>query len=309
MRSDCLRLLARRAEHAGDPDEALRICHQYMAACEASPDALSALPQSESVARLALAACDMADYALSAAPASFADARQKITRTTAAFRAAHQGDPTSDVLACGLARCLNAMARLSLHDGPGSDMDLFLAEAAGLMIDTPTDSRHAMIPLIWKISKTATEWAGCMHEHPDLARAQNAVDLARRFTASVMRNGDERLLVLIQRARIHLYQSRLASRSGDRQLAVRFATYGLRRARLLQANEPRNQSLTLLTAQLLKQAISLSDAHETKWMEDSTRLLDELLRKLADDGTRLTPSQQLELAELIAFKSPPLSGP
>ena len=64
-------------------------------------------------------------------------------------------------------------------------------------------------------------------DHPDATVPKAAIVLAQKFTVHLRRSGDGRDEVLIQRARIYLYQSRLACRLQDREEAVRPIAFAL----------------------------------------------------------------------------------
>ena len=137
LRCDALRLLAQQAHHAGDSAGAFKLSREMLAACEALPSGLLVRPENETMPRLALAASDLATYAMAAGPAWLPEAGREIEQVTAVCRAAHEREPKSAPLACGLAHCLHAAARISLHDGPGTDLQPLFEEAADLLLIGP----------------------------------------------------------------------------------------------------------------------------------------------------------------------------
>ncbi len=289
LRCDALSLLARQAHDGGDLAGAVRICQEMLTACEV-------LPENECVPRLAQGAEDLATYALAVGPLSLPDARLQISRATAFTRAACDRTPGSAALVCGLAQCLHATARLSLHSGPRTDLRGFFDELAHLLIDMPAGTRDLSLPVVWEISRSATIWAGGLLDHPDAAIPNHALNLAQRFTLHLRRSGDGRDEVLIQRARIHFYQSRLACRSGDRRAGARQIARALGVLRPRQVRDPQPTSLALLTVAALHHARSLADLPETKWSHECALHLDQILAQLADKAVGLTPDERRELA-------------
>ena len=298
MRCDALRLLAQQAHQAGDSAGAFKLGQEMLAACAALPTGLLVRPENESMPRLSLAASDLATYAIAAGPSRLPEAHLQISQATAACRAALEREPKSVPLACGLAKCLHATARLALHAAPGTDLRPLFEEAANLLIDTPSGVRRSSLPLVWEISGTITDWAGSLLDHPDFTVPNSALNLAQKFIVHLRRNGDGRDEVLIQRGRIFLYQSRLACRFKGRQAGVRPINFALGLLRDRQWNEPEQISLALLTAAALQQARSLADLPGIKWNEDCAQHLETILKQLEDKADGLTPEQQRELASL-----------
>lgn len=298
LRCDALRLLAQEAFHAKDFATAVRHSQEMLTACEALPSGLMVRPENESMPRLALAASDLATYAIAAGPSWLPEARLKIDQATAVCRAARERETGSFPLACGLARCLQAKARLSLAGGPDTDLRSLFEEAEDLLIDTSSATKRTSLPLIWDLSQTVTDWAGSVMDHPDATVPNAAVILAQKFTVHLRRNGYSRDEVLIQRARISLYQSRLACRSQKRQAGARSIALALGLLLPRQTRDPDEISLALLTASALHQARGLADLPETKWDQDCVRHLENLRRQLAEKADLLTPEQQRELASL-----------
>ncbi len=298
MRCDALRLLAQQAHHAGDSAGAFKFSKEMLAACAALPTGLLVRPENETVPRLSLAASDLATHAIAAGPAFLPEARLLVNEATAACRAAYEREPKSGPLACGLAKCLHATARLALHDAPDSDVKPLFEEAAKLLIDTPSGASDASLSVVWEISRTVTAWAATLLDHPDFTVPNSALNYAQKFTVHLRRNGYGRDDVIIQRGRIFLYQSRLACRFKGRQAGVRPINFALGLLRDRQANEPDRLSLALLTAATLHHARSLADLPETRWDEDSARQLEELVKQLTETADTLSPEQQRELASL-----------
>jgi len=248
--------------------------------------------------RLALVASDLATYAIAAGPSSLPEARLKVIQATAVCREAHEREPESAALACGLAQCLHATARLARAGGLEVDLRPIFEEVAVLLVDTPSGARRSSLPVVWEISVTATEWAGSLQDHPDLAVVNAALNLAQKFTVHLRRRGHGNDEVIIQRSRIYLYQSRLDCRSQDRRSAARAIAFALAQLRHRQVREPEDCSLALLTAVALHHASSLADMSDVKWDDDCARHLDSLRKQLADKAAGLTPEQQRELASL-----------
>ena len=298
LRCDALRLLAQQIHHAGDSAEAFKICQEMIAACGKMPPGLLIRPDNESMPRLALAASDLATYAIAAGPAWLPDARLQIDEAAAACRAAYDREPQSVPLACGLAQCLHATARLSLHAGSVTDLRPLFQETAQLLIDTPTSTRGASLHVVWEISGTLTDWAGSLLDHPDFTLPNNALILAQKFTAHLSRKGVGRDEVMVQRARIYLYQSRLANRHQSRQAAVRPITFATGLLRPRQVRDPDCVPLAMLTAAALHQARSLAELPGSRWDEESAQHLENLLAHLTDQAGDLSPEQRRELASL-----------
>ncbi|MES2924424.1 MAG: serine/threonine-protein kinase [Verrucomicrobiota bacterium] len=298
MRCDALRLLAKQALHAGDSAGAFELGQEALAACERLPSGLLVRPENEFMPRLALAASDLATYAIAAGPSSLPEARLKISQATAACRAAYEREPKSAPLAYGLAHCLHATARLSLHDGSGADLQPLFEEAAKLLIDTPSGTARSSFPVVWEISGSVTDWAGSLLDHPDFAVPNSALNLAQKFTVQLLRRGQGRDEVQIQKARIYFYQSRLVCRFKGRGAAARPISFAVALLRPRQLRDPEHLPLALLTAAALHHARGLADLPGTKWDEDCARHLESLLKELTDKADGLTPEQQHELAAL-----------
>lgn len=298
LRCDALLLLARRAQHAGDPVAALKLTQEMLAACAALPAGLLVRSENEATPRLALAASELATHAIAAGPASVEQARRQIHQATATCRAALDREPASVPLASGLAQCLHAQAKLALHAGPGTDLPPLFEEAAFLLIDKPSAARDSSLPLAVEISGTVTDWAESVLDHPDFTLASTAVNLALKYISHIRQKGEGSEEVLIERARIYLYQSRLACRAGNRLEAARPISQALRLLRFRQINEPERTSLALLTAAVLHQARSLADLPETKWTPQCANQLERIVQKLSDQAADLTPEQQGKLALL-----------
>ncbi len=298
LRCDALRLLAQQAHHAGDSAGAIRLVREMMAACADLPAGLLVRPENEPMPRLALAASDLVTYAIAAGPDALPEARLRIDEVIAASRAAREREPDSAPLASGLAHCLHAAARLSLHGGRCHELAPLLDEAARLLIGKPSVSSRSALPLVWEISKTATRWAGESQGHPDAAVARTSLDLAFKFTVHLRRCGVGHDELVTQLGQLFVYKSRLAGRCGERPKAGRPVYLALVLLRPLQRREPDRIPLALLTATALRQARSLADLPETQWSEEYSVQLDEILRKLEAQADRLTPDQQRELASL-----------
>ncbi len=298
LRCDALRLLAQQAHAAEDSAGAYEISLQMMAACKRLPSGLLVRPDNESMPRLAMAAADVATYAIAAGPTWLPDARAAIIQATAVCRAAHENHRDSIPLARGLAQCLHATARISLHAGPGTDLQALFAEINDLLIDRPSGTSGSSIPLVWEISGTATDWAESVLDHPDSTVAKAALDFARKFTVYLRRKGQGRDEVLIQRGRIFLYESRLASQHNGKQAAVRPINLALGLLRPRQVRDPVRISVALLTAAALHQARSLAGLQGSRWDGECAHHLELLLHDLAEKADELTPEQLRELASL-----------
>ncbi len=298
LRFDALRLLAQHAHHAGDPEGALGLVEEMMAACAALPAGLLVRPENESMPRLAPAASDGVIYAIAAGPAALPEARRRTDEAIAACRAAYKREPESTPLAYGLAHCLHASARLALHAGPGEDPAPFFEEVERLLIGKASALRRSSLPLVWEISKTATEWAGETQDHPDAAVARTSLDLAFKFTVHLRRSGVGHDELRTQLGRLFLYKSRLASRCDERHKAGRPIYLALGLLRPLQLQEPDRIPLALLTAAALQQARGLADLPETQWKEECALQLEGLLQQIEAKAGQLTPEQQRELASL-----------
>lgn len=294
MRCDALRLIAQQAHHAGDPVEAVRIGRELISACEE----LKVRPECDWIPQLALAASDLITYALAAGPSFLPDARQEIHQATEACRAAHRRNPSSFPLACGLARCLHAEARLALHDGSGGGFSGFLEEASDLLIEFRSDFQSSALPLVWEISVTATDWAVAQQEQADPALRKYALTLATRFTAYLRRSGDARDEVLIQRARLYFLNSRQSSLSGSRDAAARQVNLALELLRPMQRQDPENSSLALLTAAALHHLRTLADQPEARWGKKSAAHLELLLKQLAARTDSFTAEEKREFDTL-----------
>ncbi len=250
--------------------------------------------------RLALAASDLATYAIAAGPARLPEARREIGRAATAYRAAHERAPESLPLVYGLARCLHAMARISLHSGPDADVQALLEEAAGLLEGVPSTATHGSVRLVLEISCTAADWAGAVLDHPDPAVPDAALAFSRQFTSHFMLHliGSERDELLIQRGRVFFYGSRLACRTRGRQAGVRPIADAIRLLRPLQLSHPDRPSLALLMASMLHHARSLADFPGIRWGDRRARHLDLLLEQLRERVDELTPEQRRELESL-----------
>jgi serine/threonine protein kinase len=298
LRCDALRLLAQQSHHAGDSSEAMRLCKEMLAACEAFPSGLLLRPENETLPRMAVAAVDLATYAVEAGPDQLAEARLKIEQITKVCRAAHEKDPRSFPLACGLAHSLHATARICLHDGSSTDLLPIFDEAADLLIRADSGRRRSVLPLVWSISRTATEWAGTLLDHPDLKVSTSALILAQRFTVHLRRSGDERQEVMIQRGQIYLYQSRLAYRKNELDKAIRSSNLALSTLRPRQLSDPDKDSLALLTAEALHHGKSLANLPISKWTSECDQHLESLLTQLSSQAEQLAPAQRRLLASL-----------
>lgn len=304
LRCDALRLLAQQSHHAGDSAGAVRLCREMLVACEAFPSGLLLRPENETLPRMALAAVDLAAYSVAAGPEFLPDARKKIEQITAVCRSAWEKDPKSFPLTCGLAHSLHALARIGLHEGKESDLRPLFKEAADLLIRVDSASGRSSLPLVWSISRTATEWAGTLLDHPDPEIPKSALMLAQRFTIHLRRSGDERQDVMIQRGQIYLYQSRLACRVNDRENAVRPCNLAMAMLRPRQLSDPECDSLALLTAETLHLGRSLANLPESKWNDECSQHLDSLLSRLSEEADQLSPNQRQTLASISAATKP-----
>ncbi len=300
MRCDALQLLARQARAAGDFPAAVRLSRETLAACAALPAGLLVRPENENLPRLAVAAYDLATHAIVAGPHELPCAREDIDLATARCRAAFEREPASFPLACGLARCLHAQARLSLESGQSADVRPLLQEAADLLLAQAWLTKRTGLPQIWDLAVTATDWTAGLMDDPDPAVPTAALTLARRFNLHIRRNWNGREDALIQRARIYLYQSRLACRASPTNSAARTIAFALALLRPLQEREPGKLSLALLTAAALHHARTIADLPATHWTSDHAEHLARLLAELAGKSAKLTPAQRLELSVLSA---------
>lgn len=298
MRCDALCLVARQAHEDGDTAGAVKLSREMLVACEALPAGLLVRPESETLPRIAVAAYDLTNYSIAAGVSSLPDTRREIDHATAICRAAQEKDPTSFPLACGLARCLHAQAMLAVEAGDNADLRPLLAEAANLLLTPPSTAARAAFSQIWDISVTATAWTGTTLDHPDITVPNDAVALAQRFTNFIFRNGIERQEMTLQRARIHLFRSKLACRGGDRKLAGRLVTSASSLLRPLQVQHPDHISLSLATASVMQQARSLADIPDARWNESSNTYLASLLHQLGQKVSEMSPAQRLEFASL-----------
>ena len=175
LRWDAMKLLAQQAHHAGDSAGAVKIIEEIMAAWDNSLDGPLVGSNDESLSRLSSAASHLATYAAAAGPSWLPRARLKVSHATQICRAAFDKEPASFARACILARCLHATATVSLNDGSPEDLRVLFDEAANLLIDTPSGSKRPSLPLAWKISVSATDWAATLQDHPDPAVALSAL--------------------------------------------------------------------------------------------------------------------------------------
>lgn len=298
LRCDALQLLARQAHSIGDFAKAVKLSEEMLAACEKLPPGLLVRPENESMPRLALAAYDLATDAIAATPSDLPRIRLKVTQTTAICRAAYETNPTSFPLACGLARCLHAGLLITMHSGDDTDLSGIFQEAADLLIDPTASANRSTLSLIWEISVPATEWTGKMIHHPEIAVPEKALLAAQKLTTYLRRCDILRDDVLVQQARIHLYQSLLSCRAGDRATAARPICLALMLLRPRQVQNPDSLPLALVTATALHQARSLAEFPDTRWGEKQASHLDRLLTQLLEKADELTPAQQQELATL-----------
>jgi Protein kinase domain len=260
LRCDALGLLARHAYESDDSSAAVALSREMLGACLKIPSGKESLP------RLALGASDLVTYAIAAGPSCLPDARLRIEQAIAVCRTAHEQEPESFPLACSLARCLHASVRIGL--------------------------------LVWEIACTATDWAEAVLDHPDLSLPNSALLISQKLVGHLRRSGDGRGEVLIQRARIYLYQSKLASQHQTRQAGVRPIFRALALLRPRQVREPDSVAIALLTAAALHHARTLADIPEVEWTVDHEEHLQGLIRQLTDKADGLTPDQQRVLATL-----------
>jgi len=296
LHCDALRLLAREADQEGASGRAFGLGLEALAACRALPPGLLARPENEALPRLALAAGDLATYAIAAGPQTFPQARLEITSAAAVCREVHAREPRSGPHARVLANCLHALVRLHFHEGSNLNLQALFEEAADLLIDSPTSVDHAALPLVHDLSIAATAWAGRLLYHPEFEVSDAALGLATRFTTHARRNGIGSDQLVVQRARIFLYRSRLVLRFEDRKKAVLPASRAIALLIQPQHRAPDDASLALLTAAALYQARSFADLPASSWNGTHAALLDRLLFDLATHADKLSPEQQRELA-------------
>ncbi|MES2657097.1 MAG: serine/threonine-protein kinase [Verrucomicrobiota bacterium] len=292
LRCDALGLIARHAYQSGDSLGAVAVSREMLEAGLKIPSGRESLP------RLALAASDLVTYAIAAGPSCLPDARVKIEQATAVCRTAHEREPKSFPLACSLARCLHASVRISLLEKDHPRVRGLLKEACRLLIDTPAATKRGSFPLVWEIACTATDWAEAVLDHPDSSFPNSALLISQELVGHLRRSGDGRGEVLIQTARIYLYQSRFASQHQSRQAGVRPIYRALALLRPRQIREPDRVGIALLTAAALHHARTLADFPDVGWTGDHEQHLQSLIRHLTDKADELTPDQQRTLASL-----------
>lgn len=300
LRCDVLRLLAEDAHHAGNPVLACDFAREMLITAEALPSGLLVRPENEAAPRLALAVSDLATYAIAADPAQVSEARREIDRATVVCRTAHERDPRSPALTRGLAYCLHAQARLLLHQGQGESLRRLFEEGDALLIGEGSIVRLSSFPLVRAFSITATAWAGTLLDHPDAEMAKASLTVARRLTTFLQANGAGSEEMMIQRARLFLYESRLAGRSGRLGEGARAVARAVRILRPRQLREPDRLTLALLTAAALRQARGLADFPDAEWNEaHHGPHLDRLFQQLSARSDELTPEQRRELSSLL----------
>jgi tetratricopeptide (TPR) repeat protein len=301
LRCDALRLAARDAYRLGEPARAVALVREMLAAAGSLPTGLLVRPENEVAPRLALAVSDLATYAIAADSAGLQEARREIDRAIATCRAARERDPEIPALTRGLAYCLHAKARLSLHAGPLDEMRALMAEGAELLIGRTSPVRLSSFPLVRDYFATATAWAGALQEHPDANAevADAALDLAQRFVTCLRSNGGATGDVMLLRARLFLHESQLACRFHGRGKAARPAARALRLLRPLQVQDPDRLHLALLTAVALHQVRGLAEFPHADWSEeDHGAHLNRLMKQLSDRSAELTPEQRREFLSL-----------
>jgi hypothetical protein len=297
MRCDALRLLSRQAHASGDFPAAVRLSREMLQACEALPEGLLVRPENETLPRLAVGTFDLAVSALAAGPDGLPEVRREIAVATGLCRSARERDPASFPLACGLARCLHAEALLALAAGDGENLRANFAEAAELLLAPPDNAERVAFSQVREISATATAWAETTLRGPDSELAADAVELAQRFTGYVQKYGIQRDDLVFQRARIQLFRSELAVRTGDRREAAGLAASAFALLRRRQAEQPNRISLALLTVAAMHQARSLAEFREARWSDGASDRLNRLLDQLEEKAEELTAEQRRELAK------------
>jgi hypothetical protein len=299
LRCDALQLAAKDAHRTGGHLRAVGLAKEMLAVAEALPSGLLVRPENESAPRLALAAADLATYAVAAGPEHVPDADQGLERATAACRAAHERDADTAAYTRGLALCLLAKARMSLHAGPTDGIQALLGEGATLLTGEGSRLRLSSYPLVREYCATATAWAGAVVDHPDTAVGKAARELAAGLITYLRNNGGATNDIILLRARLFLYESRLECRSHNREMAARAAARALRLVLSRQKRDPDRLSLALLTAAALHQVRSLAEFPDAGWNEKSHGpLLDALLKQLSERSAELTPEQLRELSAL-----------
>ena len=299
LRWDATRHLAFQALKSGNRGTAFDLTLGKVQSCKNSPMVMTISPEDGVSPRLSIAADDLASCARDGDPRRLALARETIADLSAVLRTRHEQDPGSFSLACGLARCLHAAARINLAEGNHDALHDRLREAASLLIDRPAVTKHLASDMIWQISQTATGWAEKLIDHPDPEAPKAAITLALRFTAHLRRNGKENPEVLTQRARIFWYQSRLACRLGDRREAARFITKALDILRFRHFIDKERPALMLLTARVMHNARGLADLPETAWHTEQDQDLRRILDVLQATQDQLSPEDRTELSSLL----------
>jgi hypothetical protein len=301
LHCDALSLAAKAAYEAEDFTGAVRLTREMLKVAESLPSSLLVRPQNEVAPRLALAASDLATYAIAAGPAVMMEARREIEHATTTCRAAHERDPVSPALTRGLAHCLHAQARLSLHAGPGEDVRSLIEEGAKLLIGNASRVRLSSLPLIQDYFATATAWTGAILENPDTDAelAKSAAHLAYRFVACLRSNGRGTGEVMLLRVRLFLHESRLACRFRGREKGARPAARAVRLLRSLELDQTDRLDLALLNAVALHQLRELAEFPDAEWNEeDHGAHLERLLKQISDRSDELTPEQHEEFSAL-----------
>lgn len=298
LRCDILRILAKDAHSAGNAARAFELAREMQAAAESLPYGLLVRPESETVPRLALATIDLATYAVDAGPGQISEALRESDRAIAACRESLARTPQSPPLIRGVALCLLAKARLLLHEGKWQELQPLLDEAAGLVAGEDSPVRLSSLSLVREISITVTAWTGAVLDLPDGTMAYAASALGQELTNHLRNNGESGREVMVQRARLQYYRSRLDHRFKGQAQAVRNAAQAIWLLCPRQERDPDSLPLALLTAEALHHARGLAAFPETEWNEKREQHLNLLLKQLSKRSNELTP-EQLEALSML----------
>ena len=304
IRCDALWLAAKDAHRVGDPAKAVGLAREMLATARSMPSGLLVRPENEIAPRIALAALDLVTYALDADATLLAGVENDINHATQACRAAYEHEPEIPALARGLGYCLLAQARMTLRTGSGGELRPLFEEAERILIGPGSRVRLSSFPLIKDFAAITNAWTGSVLDHPDPSVPGAAAEIAYRFIRYLRENGAADDATVIERARLYVNESRLASRFNDLEKAARASTGAVRILGSRQQKDPDRISLALLTAVALHQARTLAVYPNSIWRENHHGpYLERLLKQLSDRSTELIPEQQRELE---ALRSAPL---
>ena len=304
LRCDALRLAAKHAHNTGDSARAVELALEALAVAKFMPSGLLVRPENEMAPRLALVASDLVTYVIAGDQARMPDTLRTIDHATGICRAALGREPESPAYARGLVYCLHGKLRLLLHANPSGDYRQILGEGAHLLIGAGSPIRLSSYQLIREFAATATKWTKGAMKNPDPAVAGDALHTAAQLISYLRANGGATDEMLFMRARLFLYESRLACRANDRERAAHAISRALRLLLSRQENEPDRVSLALVTAMALHQAHALSD-FESGWNPKTHGpRLETLLKQLAERSDELNEEQREELSTLLPAPVP-----